>query len=104
MEQLITTRADLIEIAAIADLDQDSDIHWFYSGRGMYGQTCVGVVGTAQAMRFVVALGDWRATEFDYYHTEAVREFTDDVRTDSMGRNTIYYFPGLTVEREPATV
>jgi hypothetical protein len=104
MNQLTITRGDLIEIAGIADLDQDSDIHWFYSGRGMDGQTCVGVIGTAQAMRFAVALGDWRATEFDDDHVEAVREFTDDVRADSMGRDTIYYFPGLAVEGEPTFV
>lgn len=66
-----------------------------YSGRGAYGKTCAAVTfPDAQAIyRFFTQLG--------YYSTgdDWSRELSDLVnasRTDSMGMDTVVYFPGWT--------
>jgi hypothetical protein len=66
-----------------------------YSGRGMFGEECFGVVleSDSQFSRFLLALGE---TEPDL-----ARDLADRVRTDSMGMSGIWYFPGFTLENVP---
>lgn len=66
-----------------------------YSGRGMYGKTCASVTfPNAQAIyQFFTQLGYYSATG------DASRGLSDLVnasRTDSMGLDTVVYFPGWT--------
>jgi hypothetical protein len=61
-----------------------------YSGRGMYGKTCAGFVSeeeSAVKLGFLLhqLMGD-----------DAIN-LVDNVRWDSMGRGTIYYFPRYTL-------
>lgn len=70
-----------------------------YSGRGMYGARCFGIVGTAgDLVRFATSVAGalWTADgpELDRLH-EAIRE--EETREDSMGFRTIYYWPHLAV-------
>lgn len=61
-----------------------------YSGRGMYGKTCAGFdtdddKGVRLGFLLHQLMGD-----------DAVN-LVDSVRSDSMGRGMIYYFPGYTL-------
>lgn len=95
------SREDLRRIVYEAEIPFDDDIEevvrYDYSGRGMYGRSCVGIIGTfGDAYRFLNGL---RATAsepiaegLDEY---AVDELADETKTDDMGYSTIYYWPTL---------
>lgn len=76
----------------------DIDIRTDYSGRAMYGKTCLGIVtdmsgwGLAAEVRNALEYTSWAEEEdfLDYI-------LTHEPRTDSMGRGTIYYWPGVQV-------
>lgn len=78
-EQLV-----LLEDAA---WDADMDFRKDYSGRGMYGKTCVGITGGLPGLVKFVQL----ITE----QGENLAEDIQGIASDSMGLNTIYYFPGM---------
>lgn len=81
--------------------DEDSYLTATYSGRGMYGQKCIGVVGTlSDFFRFVTVLALVFDVEDIHEYEELVEEIGDAVCTDSMGRNTVYYLPGWKVEED----
>lgn len=82
--------------------DRYDDVRSSYGGRGMYGKTCLGYVGSEPHL-FI----------FDLARLLAERDmdgplYADDIRyeieslgfpsTDSMGFDTIYYFRSIEVE------
>lgn len=74
-----------------AGLDPEEALRDDYSGRGMYGETCFGIVvgGVNQAARFLVELA-----MSDEDATDLAGDLADAMRSDSMGYDQIYYFPG----------
>ena len=62
-----------------------------YSGRGMYGERCIGVVlgGYTSAWTLALAIADRNNGNMDLFGLDAPRE-------DSMGLGRIYYWPHLT--------
>lgn len=83
-------------ITAIEDAGLDPQaLYDDYSGRGMYGKECFGIVveSTAEAVKFLIALA--RNLE-----AELADELADNWTTDSMGYGTIVYFPRFTVSEE----
>lgn len=81
--------------------DDETQIRDNYSGRGMYGETCVGVVGSsvATAIQFMYALAEVLHDD-EYDQKDFVLEMAEAIRTDNMAFNTIFYFPGYTVSDE----
>lgn len=82
-----------------ADLDDES-LTLDYSGRGMYGATCIGITHNGDLNLARVALALERAGESAL--AEVIAEATPS--QDSMGLGTITYFRGLNAEgheREP---
>lgn len=79
------TAAQLREIADAAELDFD-DVRVSYSGRGMFGERCVGFVHVGAATAIGAGLGAVLGLDA----TKRLR-----AASDSMGRSTITYFPGL---------
>ena len=75
--------------------DEGVDLRTEYSGRGMYGKTCIGIVadGLGALMRTVHTLSEDSRGEA---LAEAMRDA--DPATDSMGMSTIYYWRSLTSE------
>lgn len=62
-----------------------------YSGRGMYGEKCIGFT-TDREIKDCVAIAlilEEGNKDMD------VRRFFDYVKTDSMGRSTVVYFPEI---------
>lgn len=80
----------IVEAAESANIDPDN-IRGDYSGRGMYGSTCFGVIvaNMSEFLRFMLEI-ERTDCGFDYTNYLA-----DWVNQDSMGYDTIYYFPGV---------
>lgn len=90
---------DLVDRAEVA-LDVRAD----YSGRAMYGRTCVGLVGSiGDFAGFMIELGRRVAVDDDagVEYDELAQAIQSDVRTDSMGLSTIFYFPQVRRANEP---
>jgi hypothetical protein len=77
-----------------------------YSGRGMYGHDCAGIVldGQREANRFLMALAAltvekalW-ADESDPDPSADAMELAESVAMDSMGHGIVLYFPGWVLE------
>lgn len=92
------TAEDLTE--ALADVGlEDCSVYPDYSGRGMCGDTCFGVVLAGRdlpRLGLALACADRHATgEHDIEElTETVSGLLGAVRLDNMGRDSIAYFPG----------
>ena len=73
-----------------------------YSGRGMYGQQCVAVTETEDGQDLGIAelveIG-WKIRQAavdtleDEWAVDSVVRFIETVRTDSLGRGMVIYFP-----------
>jgi hypothetical protein len=65
-----------------------------YSGRGMYGKECVGIeIDGGIGELFATVLETCHKQ--DGYMVEDLAEAFRGMRTDSMGRGTIVYFPSV---------
>lgn len=95
--QLTKDQVRNIAYALDLDPDSDSDVRTDYSGRGMYGDRCLGFVIDVPDVLVGVAL----ATVLD---ENDAWEIARDARIDSMGRSTIIYFPGWTVEDDDSVL
>lgn len=71
--------------------DNDLECRDNYSGRGMYGKTCYGIV-TDNIFYVVTTLCDMIRDE----GYESATGIIGEVRTDSMGLDKIVYFPSIT--------
>ena len=106
-------RTHLLDALDNADVDSDQ-VRWDYSGRGMYGRTCFGFVGSIrQLTAFAYCLGyasgelhgsddprNWdEADELETVYTDLLA----DVTTDNMGYDTIFYFPSVEVVDDVVT-
>lgn len=90
-----------------AAYDADVELRDDYSGRGMYGEECWGVVGELDGLRkFEVELAKGMAAEEladkDWPVDVVLDSFIDELeklqgkrRTDNMGMSYIWYYPSL---------
>lgn len=65
-----------------------------YSGRSMYGKKCVGIVPDVTYMACLVQLVDYLRDEGVYN----AYDLLGDPRVDSMGMDTIIYFPKIEIK------
>ena len=80
-----------ISLELLEELAQevDGNIRTDYSGRGMYGKTCVGIV-----VDNLLALGGAITSVIE--DEELRKELTTNSNTDSMGYDTIVYWTRVT--------
>lgn len=80
------------------ELDDDVTIHRKYSGRGMYGKTCIGFSGSNPLSTITEAMGSVVEDQFNSEDgLEWALEFFEmisSMRKDSLGLGEIIYFPG----------
>lgn len=81
-------------VEKLSDIGYYAEIHKDYSGRGMYGKTCVGIVadpGLGMIIGYCAALvvADQSDDIVDLFSFDVRRELP--TRSDSMGHQTIYY-------------
>jgi hypothetical protein len=89
-----TINRDTLE-DAIGYAGLDITVRADYSGRAMYGESCFGLVGDERDLLVLFAsLGEQvynnDLDELDFQPAELARA----MRADSMGRSSIFYFPG----------
>lgn len=104
---MITVSAEAVQ-NAIDEVQNYADIELrtSYSGRGMYGKECFGVVGSqTELAKFELSLAlHLAADNSDEYRVdpddvmENFENILDSRSVDSMGYDTIYYYPGIKVE------
>ncbi len=70
-----------------------------YSGRGMYGATCLGFT-VRDPFTLGVAIGQCTGDDNDQLSEDLVYTFASGARTDSMGLDAIVYWPSITVDDE----
>ena len=93
-------RDDVVAAAYDAEIPE-GDLREDYSGRGMGGAECFGIVGTARDLALFTMELTIRAKDYDVSSdkegvtVDQVFEMFQRLSTDSMGRNTIFYFPGV---------
>lgn len=63
-----------------------------YSGRGMYGEHCIGIAMDSDSSISSLAYNIGRADE-----DEVAASYMDRMATDSLGLNIIVYFPSVKV-------
>lgn len=84
------TEDQLDSLRSFLDIEDD-DVRRDYSGRGMYGESCIGFVidipDVSLGVALCAVLGESIAVDM-----------ARDAQADSMGRSTIVYFPGWKVE------
>ena len=88
MTTTLTITEDDIQLVAGAAIEIRHD----YSGRGMYGERCFGIVADQvhhATTAVVLALADAG------YSGEDLHAVVDAAETDDMGLQTIVYFPGF---------
>ncbi len=97
---------ELIEQAFYnADLDMDENLREKYSGRGMYGQECFGIVYSYQSQLtgFFLHLDRIIQEEALEFEVDSDLAFTlsEATNTDSMAFDRIAYFPGFLIGEDP---
>lgn len=100
---MMTTALDARDTEAIfhaadaAGIDVDEDLRRDYSGRGMFGDRCFGIVGgPGQFASFMAGIA---ADEAEGNANEGLAErLAENVVTDDMGLSTIYYFPAYLLD------
>lgn len=85
---------EALDCAGLYEVDVRTD----YSGRGMSGATCLGIVCDSErsAFRLFAALGQIsgeRTIEDENWEPEIVSDLAASALTDSMGRSLVVYFP-----------
>lgn len=85
---------------------REDDIRPDYSGRGMFGKTCLGFVGHdctrfAFELAVILARSEFGLDDDEQPDLDALREALDEIvgppSTDSMATQTIFYWPNITV-------
>lgn len=82
------------------DMEVEGTLHVAYSGRYMYGATCLGIVGGADTlMKFVADVipridPGWEPDSDAFAHAS---EEWYELRWDNMAMDMIYYWPGVHV-------
>lgn len=99
------TKAKFMEAVSYAEENhEDIRLREDYSGRGMYGKTCIGVVGDPialaefeTALALLTVMDDLDDEVNGYTALNSLTDVQDMRREDSMGMDRVYYYPALSV-------
>lgn len=64
-----------------------------YSGRGMYGKKCLALAYDGNVGAFVADM--LRTAASEDINLEVLADVLEDMKSDNLGRDTIYYFPAI---------
>lgn len=101
--------AKLVKDACEQTEDSDYEVRFRndYSGRGMYGRRCIGIVGSEKGCKQVVAevLKQAHSDPSSDLEFDTVADTLLDYDRDSMGRDIIMYWPQVdSLEEDLSTV
>lgn len=96
----------LLELIVDLHDEEDFQVRVNYSGRGMFGEECLGIVGsdtTTVIYKIMEAImdeyGDEKDTQLELFH-ELAEMLSDGSGQDSMGQQCIVYFPYVEIDEE----
>lgn len=96
----------LLELIVDLHDGEDFQIRVDYSGRGMFGEKCLGIVGSDTATviyKIMDAImdeyGDEKDTQLELFH-ELAEMLSNGSKQDSMGLQRIIYFPSVEIDEE----
>jgi len=93
------SNAQKIELKSFCD-DNEYDFRENYSGRGMYGKSCIGFVSSDHPFNVAMKLVAYLRFEMGS-DCELIDVFTNAGScSDSMGRREIIYFPSIRIEEQ----
>lgn len=99
MSEKLTVTAEMI--STLTQFHDEDEIRTDYSGRGMYGRTCLGYTGEDVIMfafHLAITLTETaRMHEPELFDVEEYLIMMGNPSMDSMGRSTIYYWPNVTL-------
>ena len=82
----------------VSDEFEGTSLYKDYSGRGMYGEKCIGFEGPMKELtKLLMKLGVYLSEDDAYDLQEAMMERPS---WDSMGLDSIVYFPGVQVSEQ----
>lgn len=105
MAQVTISKQAIENIADAAGLDPEDNVRTGYSGRGMFGRKCLGITGSISDLVSFTT----EAVRQDEYNEASADEspeaqalhgfvrYIEDVSTDSMGLDSIFYWPDVEV-------
>jgi hypothetical protein len=85
-------------------IEDENEFRTDYSGRGMYGDTCLaittnGSAGLETGLMMAMAIAEYNVDNEDREDFEPILiDWFFDGRTDSMGLGMVHYWPRLTAE------
>lgn len=106
MTRVVLTQDQWNDLSAALEMSGlSTDVRSDYSGRSMYGRTCIGFVTDVSLVDFGIRLvaelqtlnevnqyqEDWKDFDIEDFHGSC---------TDNMGYSTIVYFPNISVEEK----
>ena len=98
MSDKVTVSEDII--TTLCDFHDEDDIREDYSGRGMYGRTCLAYTGEDMILftfRLAAELAKEGEDDADLFTVEELLIMIGDPTVDQMGRGLIYYWPNVQV-------
>jgi len=79
--------------------ESDYELYENYSGRFMYGRTCIGIVTDVNSLGLMYDLTAFIFQNLDEdeieMNSQDIREFIGNAKMDNMGLSMIIYFPSL---------
>lgn len=83
-------KSDLQKFLEFAEFDCQS-----YSGRGMYGKSCLAVnaLGLEEFIKRTLSAAFDIEGDFEHFQSSNVMDQIEGFRTDSLGKQMIIYFP-----------
>lgn len=88
-----TAKLHLEELIANSEEYQEVHTDNDYSGRGMFGQKCLGISGSTSALDMFLI--DLVADAPNKKVRKELRDMIKAMRRDQLGLGMIYYFPGF---------
>lgn len=101
--KVVLSGAALASLERVASEDADVGLRLRYESRGAYGRTCLAVVGDlTRLVRFVLELTEEVSNGLPD-EAERLGVLVDAMRdsrvaADQLGRDTVYYWPGVELE------
>lgn len=87
-------RGSFYQAIELTGLDED-DVKEGYSGKGMYGDSCIGIMGD---LRDLISFITYYIPQADYVGQDI--DWIVNARSDHLGLRTIWYWPGVQFEEE----
>ncbi len=86
---------EIADILSNFCLEADYQFYPRYSGRGMYGQSCIGIAHEENTVEMISSLAIYLLENCDIEKAREILLQLKNARQDNMGLSSITYWPGI---------